>query len=140
DKNIIVIDNKYEKDAIIFSIKKLNQMTDLPLSFTFKELTKVKNHDNIQLIEDLYKDGILQRTETGKYLLLYDELYNLTGEERELINIPSTPAKLSIELDIKGFVTSSSFEFVPKIHSTDYGNLNRIGSRKGALIELPTKE
>lgn len=134
----IEIDN--QSDGIHISIKHNNKLQPLPIRLTLSELKKIKNLDQLQLIEDLFMDGKMKPIHDGKYMVTYAEIYNMTTEEKAMLGLPEETTKVDIELDNESFVGSMTFNFIPKIHSSKYANLHQIGDRKGAIIELPTKE
>lgn len=134
------IDTICDSTGIKIFIKAKDKRVDLPIRFTISELKQLNNLDELQLIDDLYAEEKLEKQAQGEYLISYDNVYQLEPDERKLLNIPSHTTPVSIELDNEGFVASSIFKFIPKIHSEEYSNLHKIGTRKGAIIELPSKQ
>ncbi|WP_428912059.1 DEAD/DEAH box helicase [Niallia sp. Krafla_26] len=134
------INRTLQSDGILLSIFLNKELVSLPVRLTISELKKINNIDLLQLVEDLFLDNKIIQVEVGKYLLSYEEVYKITPEERELLNLPPNITYTNVELDNDSFVGSRTFKFIPKIHSDKYVNLHRIGQRKGPFIELPSKE
>lgn len=134
------VENEFKSSGVTVLIKVQGKPVDLPIEFTLSDLKQIDNFDQIQLIDDLVIDEKASRVDIGKYLIPYDEIYDLNEEERYLLNVPEATTPVSIQLDNEGFIGGTSFEFTPKIHTEKYANLHRAGVRKGAIIKLPTGE
>src|SRR5690625_4386241 len=113
----VTVESEFESIGVIVFIKKQGNPTDLPITFTLSDLKQIDNFDQIQLIEDLVLDQKANRLDHGRYMIPYDEIYDLDSEERYLLNVPETTTAVKIELDNKGFIGGINFEFTPKIHS-----------------------
>lgn len=130
----------FKEAGIIIEVNKQGDLIDLPIKLTLSEYKQLDNLEQLQLIEDLELDGIIDRDQVGTYVLPYEYVYDLTSEEKELLNLPPKSTAVTIHLDNKGFVGSRTFKFLPQIESDQYKNLHEIGERKGAIIKLPTDE
>lgn len=136
----LVIDRKVESNGIQLSIKQAGNLINLPVRLTVSEVKRLENLDQLQLVEDLYTDNKITQMTVGTYLLAYDEVYNLSPEERAMLHLPKEFTKLKVELDNQSFVGSKDFKFIPKVHSEKYANLHLAAVRKGAIIVLSTNE
>jgi len=135
----VEVETMYQDDGIYFTLIKNDVPVEFPLGLTISELKQLNNLDELQLIEDLYADEKMSKLAIGQYVITYDDIYELDPVERKLLRIP-TEIPVSIELDNEGFVAAKTFAFIPKIHSDKYKNLHKIGTRNGAIIQLPTSE
>lgn len=134
------IDTIAASNGVIISIKKQDEPISLPVRLTILELKNLTNLDRLQLAEDFWMDDKLTQLDTGSYLLSYEDVYGLEPSEREILDLPKTTTPVNMELDNESFVGAKNFRFVPVFHTEMYPNLHKIGKRKGAIIELPTKE
>ncbi len=64
-------------------------------------------------------------------------IYELDSNERTLLSLPTEPTPLSITLDNDSFVGSKQFKLNPKYKTEDIPNLHQVGTRKGAVLQLP---
>jgi len=135
----VLIDRVFDSWGVKLSLKKHGNLVDVPIKFTISELKQLDNLDELQILEDLFADGIMCKINTGEYIISYDNVYELDQEQCDLLGVPSKTTPVSIELDNQGYVSGKEFKFIPKISSDKYKNLHKIGKRKGAIIELPTQ-
>lgn len=135
------IEKKYKDRGIKFTIYKDDQEVSIPIKFTINELRQLDNLDKIQLLDDLEADQVLVPIEDStSYILTYDHLYELSEDERKILDLPYETMKIEVYLENDSYVGASNFKFTPKISSEKYPRLEIIGKRKGAVIELPSKE
>lgn len=135
----IEIQMNYQEDGVYVTLLKDTESVGLPLRLTISELKQLDNLDELQLVEDLYADEKIIEVAVDQYKISYNSIYDIENEERKLLGIPiETP--VSIELDNEGFVGGKTFSFIPKIHSERFKNIHKIGTRHGAIIQLPTDE
>jgi len=136
----VIVSSEYTTDGILLTIERDQEPVDLPINLTVSEIKSLTNLSQLQLLEDLYFDQFLSKEATGQYTLPYKEIYRLTDDEREFIDLPKDVTPLSIKLTNKSFVGSKDFKLVAELRSTDYVNLHKIGERIGPIIQLPNKD
>lgn len=135
----IKVEPIYKSLGVILSISSgEDDILSLPIQLDIKDQEKINRLEQIQLLNDLFTDGKIEQIKDGQYLLLHDDIYSLDEEERKILGIPSKPTEISIELKNKGFLPGNHFEFIVEMSSKQYSRLHKIGSRRGAVIELVT--
>ncbi|CQR46608.1 RNA polymerase-associated protein RapA [Paraliobacillus sp. PM-2] len=136
----IILNKNIESKGVIFSIQQDEKPLSLPIRLTVSEMKGLTNLDQLQLVEDLWLDEKIQEVEKYSYFLSYEMLYKLESEERAILTLPEQTTAVDIKIENESFVGSKNFKFIPRIHTEGYPNLHRVGTRKGAIFELPTKE
>lgn len=89
----------------------------------------------LALLEELWESGYLQE-EKGTYHLVYDHVYELEAEERELLGLPAQPVQLDLKLGNKGIIGTSHFQFQLEKHFQDWKHLERTAKQQGPFIIL----
>jgi SNF2 family DNA or RNA helicase len=125
--------------GLAIKITKNGVTQDLPLKLTLSEYRSLNCPEAFYLIDELWYDEKL--VSIGDQLILpFDELYNLTDEERNILGFETPPIKLDLEIDNHSFVGSNRFKIIPKYSHKNYFQIQTLGNRIGPIIEYDGKK
>lgn len=139
-ERFIEIQVKKHYDKISFSLFMSDNHLEkvrLPVQLDFNELRMQKHFEQLTILNELYYRNWLT-DEVNSHSLSLDKVYEMSKEERKVLNLPEFIVQLDLKLDMKGIIGRSNFEFELKKKYDDFQNLHKTALEQiGPFITLP---